>query len=178
LYLNHKNKRKLKSHIIVDGKSLCRMEHCTDLKYWNVSDYATGTGICQVCIFNKENPMILQHKDQKRASRQKRVRKSRRGNVKKEQLIEMPKLRISPKEFDKKSFYTSPEWREVRYWIFERDGRKCACCYSTKSTFHIDHIKPISIYPELRLECSNLQVLCEDCNMGKSNKFETDWRTK
>jgi len=41
---------------------------------------------------------------------------------------------------------------------------------------HVDHIKPRSRYPELSLEIENLQVLCEDCNMGKSNVFETDWR--
>jgi 5-methylcytosine-specific restriction endonuclease McrA len=41
---------------------------------------------------------------------------------------------------------------------------------------HIDHILPRSKYPELSLVFDNLQVLCESCNLGKSNKDETDWR--
>jgi len=41
---------------------------------------------------------------------------------------------------------------------------------------HIDHIKPRSKYPELTFVFENLQVLCEDCNVGKSNLDETDWR--
>jgi 5-methylcytosine-specific restriction endonuclease McrA len=28
----------------------------------------------------------------------------------------------------------------------------------------------------LALEITNLQVLCADCNIGKSNTDETDWR--
>jgi hypothetical protein len=41
---------------------------------------------------------------------------------------------------------------------------------------HVDHIKPRSKYPDLELSRQNLQVLCEDCNLGKSNKYEDDWR--
>ena len=49
-------------------------------------------------------------------------------------------------------------------------------CGSTER-IHVDHIKPRSKYPELELDINNLQVLCEDCNIGKSNIDETDWRT-
>ena len=41
---------------------------------------------------------------------------------------------------------------------------------------HVDHIKPRSIYPDLALTYDNLQLLCEDCNLGKGNKCEIDWR--
>jgi 5-methylcytosine-specific restriction endonuclease McrA len=41
---------------------------------------------------------------------------------------------------------------------------------------HVDHIKPRSKYPALELAEDNLQVLCELCNIGKSNTNETDWR--
>lgn len=43
---------------------------------------------------------------------------------------------------------------------------------------HVDHIKPRSKFPELALDVNNLQILCEDCNVGKLNRFETDYRTK
>lgn len=40
----------------------------------------------------------------------------------------------------------------------------------------VDHIKPASRFPDLALDLENLQVLCNDCNMGKSNDDYTDFR--
>jgi 5-methylcytosine-specific restriction endonuclease McrA len=76
-------------------------------------------------------------------------------------------------------FYSLPEWQKVRYQAIEKYGNKChACGRSPKDgvTLHVDHIKPRSLNPELALDLDNLQILCADCNLGKSNKFSTDWR--
>lgn len=76
-------------------------------------------------------------------------------------------------------FYASREWREIRYQRFKISGRKCVICQRGDRdgiVLHVDHIKPRSKYPELELDLDNTQVLCEDCNLGKSNKDETDWR--
>ena len=86
------------------------------------------------------------------------------------------------KQFDPKErpkgFYDSPEWRSIRYLVLRERGRKCEACGSQKQPMHVDHIKPRSKYTELELVKNNLQVLCADCNLGKSNKFEDDWRSK
>jgi len=50
-------------------------------------------------------------------------------------------------------------------------------CNVSKCEMHVDHIKPVSLYPELKYDPDNLQVLCRDCNLEKSNKHETDYRT-
>lgn len=76
------------------------------------------------------------------------------------------------------SFYKSKEWLSLRYKVISHYGRVCMCCQSCTGPFHVDHIKPISKYPELKLEITNLQVLCEACNLGKSNKYEHDFREK
>lgn len=76
-------------------------------------------------------------------------------------------------------FYASREWKELRYRVLEKYGNECQCCGASRKTgavIHVDHIKPRSIYPDLELEFDNLQVLCDPCNIGKSNKFATDWR--
>jgi len=73
-------------------------------------------------------------------------------------------------------FYETREWRSLRYQALKEYGRKCALCKVTKGVMHVDHIKPRSLYPKLELEFSNLQVLCEACNLGKSNRDDTDWR--
>ena len=77
------------------------------------------------------------------------------------------------------NFYASPAWKALRYQALVKYGSKCMCCGSTPESgavLHVDHIKPRSKFPHLRLDIANLQILCEPCNMGKSNKDETDFR--
>ena len=78
-------------------------------------------------------------------------------------------------------FYNSQAWKETRYEVLRRDGGACQCCGARASDgvrIHVDHVKPRSKYPELQLDINNLQVLCEDCNFGKSNYYNDDWRVK
>lgn len=87
------------------------------------------------------------------------------------------------KDFTRKQgsndFYRSREWRELRYEALIRCGRRCMCCGAQPKDgiiLHVDHVKPRSKYPHLELDINNLQVLCEDCNLGKSNIYEHDFR--
>jgi 5-methylcytosine-specific restriction endonuclease McrA len=75
-------------------------------------------------------------------------------------------------------FYTSDNWRRLRYEAIIKYGRKCMACGAVGPgvVFHVDHIKPRSQFPHLELNIDNLQVLCESCNIGKSNWDQTDWR--
>lgn len=76
-------------------------------------------------------------------------------------------------------FYTSWEWRRLRYDFLKDRDRRCECCGAQPSDgvkIVIDHIKPIRHHWHLRLNFGNLQILCEDCNMGKGSRDETDWR--
>lgn len=79
-------------------------------------------------------------------------------------------------------FYRSPEWRDIRYQALELYGNRCfACGRGPKDggvIVHVDHVKPRSIYPELALDIKNLQILCEDCNLGKMDRSSTDWRRR
>lgn len=106
----------------------------------------------------------------------------------------LPKTRLSTKEKRKKKklerkgvirtegqdFYYSIEWRRLRYRVLQKYSAECMCCGRSKKdhgvVIHVDHIKPKSKYPELALVFENLQLLCEDCNIGKSDVDETDWR--
>lgn len=72
-----------------------------------------------------------------------------------------------------------PKWQKVRYFALKESNGSCCLCGRTAKDgikLHVDHIKPKSLYPELEYEPSNLQVLCCDCNIGKSNLDDTDWR--
>ncbi len=53
------------------------------------------------------------------------------------------------------------EWREA---IFKRDDYTCQMCRQRGGKLNADHIKPYSIYKDLRYELSNGRTLCEDCH--------------
>jgi 5-methylcytosine-specific restriction endonuclease McrA len=75
-------------------------------------------------------------------------------------------------------FYTSIAWRELRLEAL-RNMRNCQACGRGPQhgvILHVDHIQPRYKAPHLSLVLSNLQVLCEDCNIGKGAWDETDFR--
>lgn len=116
-----------------------------------------------------------------RGKSQKRKR-SHEARVKAYQaLINPSKKKRASAHKKKDGFYSSWEWKKVRYEALRIHGHRCQCCgWRPGDTEHgylvVDHIKPRSKYPELELVISNTQVLCNDCNMGKSNIFEDDFR--
>jgi 5-methylcytosine-specific restriction endonuclease McrA len=59
-------------------------------------------------------------------------------------------------------------WRQ-RAIVLMRDGARCRMCGATPqdTLLHVDHIVPWSHGGETVIE--NLQILCERCNIGKSN---------
>lgn len=87
------------------------------------------------------------------------------------------KKKWAKKVSSSKGFYSTWEWKKLRFRVLKKYGAKCMLCGSTEHIV-VDHIKPRSKYPELALDFNNLQVLCNSCNMGKSNTDETDFRPK
>lgn len=76
-------------------------------------------------------------------------------------------------------FLSTYEWRKVRMQALKKYGPKCMCCGATPATgavMNVDHIKPRKLFPSLALDVNNLQILCHDCNHGKGNWDQTDWR--
>lgn len=78
-------------------------------------------------------------------------------------------------------FYASWEWKRLRYEAIKLHGQRCQCCGwrpgdTPNNRLVVDHIKSIRRYPHLKLVLKNLQVLCNDCNMGKGADYEDDWR--
>lgn len=78
-----------------------------------------------------------------------------------------------PKEVN---FYRTRAWRVLRYRAIKKYGNRCMCCGRIADPIHVDHIKPRSKYPELALDINNLQILDDDCNLGKGAWDSTDWR--
>lgn len=100
------------------------------------------------------------------------------GNIVKYAEIPVPKSRAKlARQSKKRAFYAGADWQRLRYEALVRDGGKCLCCGRSppEVVLHVDHIKPRAKYQHLSLDLNNLQVLCGDCNMGKSAWDQTDW---
>jgi 5-methylcytosine-specific restriction endonuclease McrA len=81
----------------------------------------------------------------------------------------------------RRAFYNSRPWRALRYEILRKYGGRCQACGRTANhgvVMCVDHVKSVRNNWELRLEPSNLQILCSDCNLAKASADATDWRIR
>lgn len=99
--------------------------------------------------------------------------------------LKPPRTQATKPVTGKDLFYKSWEWRTLRMQVLKESDGRCQCCGAGRNDLAmsgepvrlcVDHIKPISRYWSLRLEKTNLQILCDECNQGKGAWDETDWR--
>ena len=102
-----------------------------------------------------------------------------------ESLAEVARLRQpAPESYARrvKRFRASQAWHRLRVAALAKNrltygGRNCCeLCGSFGGPWHADHIIPVSKNWLKRLDPNNIQILCRDCNYGKSNLHNTDWR--
>lgn len=73
----------------------------------------------------------------------------------------------------------SSRWPAVRAAVL-KECPDCSCCGRTGNLI-VHHIRPFHLFPELELERSNLQVLCEgrtfNCHLwvGHLGDFQSGW---
>jgi 5-methylcytosine-specific restriction endonuclease McrA len=87
---------------------------------------------------------------------------------------------VEPKKKGRsKDFYASVAWKRLRYQVLRESNGCCVVCgRSAKDgiVLHVDHIVSLSKDWSKRLDKNNLQVMCSDDNMSKSNTDSIDWR--
>lgn len=126
------------------------------------------------------------HADKKRARKE---RRSQKKMTKRTRMAMQPRRtkptagavigRPTDYRVTRDAFLASDQWKKLRYATLQKFGAQCQACNSTRKegrVMHVDHIKPMWTHWQLRAEPANLQVLCEDCNMGKGAWDDTDWR--
>lgn len=76
---------------------------------------------------------------------------------------------------ERQSFYSSKEWSEAIKQVWKRDNAICQKCgknhneEKNRGNFHIHHLVSFQVR-ELRIEVSNLILLCEDCHRWVHSK--------
>jgi 5-methylcytosine-specific restriction endonuclease McrA len=73
---------------------------------------------------------------------------------------------------ERQNFSRTLEYINLRRQVLARDKYVCVLCgdhsYKNRPGGHcylvVDHIKPYALFPELRLEPTNLRTLCNECH--------------
>lgn len=71
---------------------------------------------------------------------------------------------IGTKATESKKFRSSKEYSDFRKSCFARDNYTCVLCNKFSGVLNMDHIKPFSMYPELRMVLDNVRTLCHECH--------------
>lgn len=101
---------------------------------------------------------------EKNLMKEKMLEKKRKRDLEKEALQEL----IDAGEIFPDANRRPPIPKDVVDAVWNRDGGKCVYCGSTEN-LHLDHIIPFSKGGDSSVE--NLQLLCQKCNLHKSNKI-------
>ena len=164
----------VKEAIRTCNKLINRIKAISVYKYWKKRDFVT-------CQASHEN-LIAPSKSDHVAAAELITRFAIRNDISVE--FKAKPIKKAVRKSKVRTYYNGKNgftrWRKVRYEALIRSNGLCECCGATvKSSgepLHVDHIKPKSLYPELQYQLSNLQILCADCNVGKGNWDETNWR--
>lgn len=107
------------------------------------------------------------------------IKRKQKKESKKEKLKLIKNNSFNFDKYKSKEFLMTYEWRKLRMEAIKKYGNSCQCCGASPKTgaiLNVDHIKPRKHFPHLALDIDNLQILCSDCNHGKGNWDQTDWR--
>jgi 5-methylcytosine-specific restriction endonuclease McrA len=179
-YLNRTIMAKLKSL----GIDYVSMEHATHAVARALSidvEHLTSLAarIAVVHRLNGEDPATAYMQAKRLLKENQAERRARKEHKRAEMPIYLPGIpSASQTDDDIRKFYDSWEWKRLSYDTKVRRGRRCECCGARAPDVKIitDHIKPLRHYWHLRLDPMNLQILCDDCNMGKGSRDKTDFR--
>ena len=169
-------------HILNGDRCVCLMPSAGMTEF--STDFLFGYGLreCESCraLLSSQGKYLKAEQPRKRKPNAKKQAKAYLKRLKKDYARKAARDGSKPvPKYARHSFYESDAWRSLRFDALRKNNGRCELCGASKhegAVLHVDHIKPRSRFPELSLVASNLQVLCEDCNLGKGNRDTKDFR--
>lgn len=79
-------------------------------------------------------------------------------------------------DVNEQRFYTSTEWKKVRDMSMHRHMYLCVRC--KQPAVYVDHIVPLKVHWDRRLDPTNLQPLCPSCHKQKGIEDDRDYNIK
>jgi 5-methylcytosine-specific restriction endonuclease McrA len=154
-------------------------------------NYTPKTKLVEMCDevikLHKENlPISKKSKKTKNSEKNKlffyfcKINKQEKISKKEFTVLELKQIKkLSKKKIivDKNCFYLSEKWILLKRKVHSLYKCGCMKCGKSNTETHIDHILPRSKFPLFEYDINNLQILCKKCNIEKSNKDFTDYRT-
>ena len=137
---------------------------------WNIK---TGncSGICNVCSLHMRKPNLGSFRKGRSTwnkggtmseSSKNKYRESMRGKYRIGKFNPAWKGGITPTNTKIRNSNEYILWRKS---VFERDNYNCIWCGQHGGKLHADHIKPFSLFPELRFAIDNGRTLCKLCHL-------------
>lgn len=137
------------------------------------------TNFSYICVkYYEKYPRGSAEVSKAKAARKKRKKQRPLGSLQSVAKQVNPKT-VAGIDVTSDDFLSTFQWRKVRMEALKKYGPRCMCCGATPATgavMNVDHIKPRKKWPSLALDVNNLQILCHECNHGKGNWDQTDWR--
>lgn len=118
-------------------------------------------------------PIGLKHYTPHTEESKKKMSQSHKGNLKSiETRKKLSRALKGAKSYLWKGGITSINYQirhslEYKLWresIFQRDNYTCVWCGQRGGVLNADHIKPFSLFPELRFAIDNGRTLCRECH--------------
>jgi predicted restriction endonuclease len=162
------SKGKRKSSLVQWYCKVCKKEKLLTFYYASIRKYCSNK--CSIKI-NKEKLKIKKYQDILCKTCSKLIRPWHKYCS---QKCYLRKGKNNPNYIDGRTpenhkIRNSLKYKIFRKKVFERDNYTCKICGEIGEKLNVHHIKPFSLFPELRFSIDNGMTLCIDCHKETDN---------
>lgn len=149
--------------------------------FCNVEQRKKGRKMCKSChafktrMIEKECPKCKKKFETRCATGRRKFHCSNKCRTEDLQGSKNPNWK-GGKKTESQKIRSSKEYSDWRTRVFERDGFKCIWCGKFSGTLNADHIKPFSLFPELRFSIDNGRTLCVPCHKKTDSYLKKTYR--
>lgn len=115
----------------------------------------------------------FEHEAEYLASRMKWARSRQKSYVHRYNTVTRNRNKVKQDQYN---FYRTKQWQDLRQMVLGRDNFVCRYCQTIGRIVPsktVDHIVPLEVAPNKKVDISNLATIC-----GKCHRLKTDWEQR